>query len=163
MARAHRGRHARTGAAWGAPVEATLAILEIVASEQPELLEFQAQALLNSTMSFALRDLAATFDVAPEDVGDAACRACTHLDRLERHRRTWRDPAELLDSPNLSALVSVSRARIRRTSPPARRQKLERIQRRVEAAYKLARTRAWVDAFIGPLPAKARKVQSDVR
>ncbi len=44
---------ARTGWPWGAPAEASAAVLEVVASEQPELVEFQAQALFNSTMSFA--------------------------------------------------------------------------------------------------------------
>ncbi len=141
---------------WLAPAEATLALLEIVGSKQPTLIEFQTQALLDSPLSFALRELAATFGVAPEDVGEAVGRACTHLARLERHRRTWRDPAEVVESPNLAALVSVCRARIRRTSPAKRRQKLERILRRIEPAHRLVQTRAWIDDFLGPLPAERK-------
>ncbi len=162
----------RSGWAWGAPVEASAAILEVVASGQPELVEFQAQTLLNSTMSFAVRELASAFGVPPEKVGEEVARACNHLDRLERIRRTWQDPAEVLpkggkwndlDSPNLAALVYICGARLKRASPPTRQQRLERIQRRLEAAYKVARTRVWIDDFIGPLPAKPRKVEGDDR
>ncbi len=143
----------RTGWAWRAPVEASAAILEAVASSQPELVEFQAQALLNSTMSFAVRELAGAFGVAPEKVGEAIRRACNHLDRLERIRRRWRHPSEFVESPNLAALVHVCQARLQRTSPAARRLKLERIRRRLEAAYQVAQTRSWIDDFIGPVPA----------
>ncbi len=153
----------RTGWAWGAPVEASAAILEAVASSQPELVEFQAQALLNSTMSFAVRKLAVAFDVAPEKVGEAVGRACRQLDQLERVRRTWRDPAKILDSPNLAALVHVCQARLKRTSPAARRLKLERTRRRLDEAYRLAQTRSWIDDFIGPVPAEPRKVGGDDR
>ncbi len=79
----------RSGWAWGAPVEASTAVLQVVASAQPELVEFQAQALLNSTMSFAVRELATAFGVPPEKIGEAVGRACNHLDQLERIRRTW--------------------------------------------------------------------------
>ncbi len=153
----------RTGWAWGAPVEASAAILEAVASAQPELVEFQAQALLNSTMSFAVRELAVAFSVPPEKVGKTVGRACRQLDQLERVRRTWRDPAKILDSPNLAALVHVCQARLKRTSPAARQLKLERTRRRLEAAYQVAQTRAWIDDFIGPVPAEPTKAQGDDR
>ena len=153
----------RTGWAWGAPAEASAAVLEVVASARPGLVEFQAQALLHSTMSFAVRELAAAFGIAPEKVGAEVGRACDHLDRLEKSRLTWRDPAEILDSPNLAALLYTCRARLRRASPPTRRFKLERILRRLEAAYEKARTRAWVEDFIGPLPARPREAPGDVR
>ncbi len=147
------------GAAWLAPAESTLTVLEIVASEQPDLIEFLAQSLVGSPVSFAIRELAATFGVAPEDVGETVGRACTHLDCLERHRRAWRQPAEVVESPNLAALVTVCRARIRRASPPKRRLKLERILRRIEPAHRLARTRAWIDDFLGPLPAEGKEAR----
>ncbi len=148
-----------TGWAWETPVEASAAVLEIIASEQPELLQFQAQALLNGPLSFAVRELAAAFSVAPEEVAQEIGQACIHLDRLEKRRRTWRDPAEVLDSPNLAALLCVCRTRLKRVSPPTRRHRLERIQRRLEPAYELARTRAWVHAFIGPVAEKLQKAQ----
>ncbi len=149
---------------WGAPIEATLASLELIATEQPGLLEFQVHVLGNGTMSFAVAKLAAAFEVPPEKLGPAVVRACRDLDRLEKHRGRWRDPAKVLGAPDLGALRYVCRARLNRVSEVARRRRLERIERRVEAAYKLARTRIWVDAFIGPLPVKRQEeVQSDVR
>ncbi len=149
----------RTGWVWGAPLEASAAILEAIGREHPELIEFQAQALLNSTMSFAVRKLAEEFAVPPEKIGDAVSLACTQLDQLEKYRRTWRDPAQVLASPNLPALFWVCRARVHRVSPPTRRYRLERIQRRLEAAYEITRTRAWIDDFIGPLHAKRKEAQ----
>ncbi len=149
---------ASTGGPWGAPVEATVAVLELVASKQPELLEFQAHVLCNSTMSFAVQKLAAAFDVPIEKVGGAVSRACGELDRLEKQRGTRRDPATSPqkakgaspDSPNLAALLRVCQARLKRVSSVGRRRRLEKIRRRVQAAYELARTRAWIGAFIGP-------------
>ena len=146
----------RPGWVWGAPIEASAAILEAIGSEHPELIDFQAQALLNSTMSFAVRKLAEELAVEPEKVGDAVALACTQLDQLEKYRRAWRDPAQVLASPNVPALFWVCRARVHRVSPPTRRYKLERILRRLEAAYEIVRARAWIDDFIGPLPARRK-------
>ncbi len=146
----------RRGWAWEEPVAAIAAILELSASEQPELLEFQAHALLNSTMGFALRKLATALDVTPEKVGPTIWRACADLDRLEKLRRTWREPRQVLDSPNVAALRYACRARLNRVSPSPRQQRLQRTLRRIERAHDLARTRAWVNDFIGPLPAKTK-------
>ncbi len=148
---------------WGAPIEASLAVLELAASEQPELLEFQAHVLGNSTMSFAVQKLAAAFDVPPEKVGRTVTLACKGLDRLEKHRGKQQDPEKLLDAPNLAALLHVCHARLNRVTQVNRCRRLERIQRTVKRAYEQARTRAWIDDFIGPLPATAREGQSDVR
>ncbi len=152
------------GGQWGAPIEATITVLELIASEQPGMLEFQVHVLCNSTMSFAVQKLAVELGVSPERLGKVIGRACMNLDRLEKHRGRWRDPTKVLASPNLGALRYVCRARLNRVSKVVRRRRLERIERRVEAAYNLARTRIWVDAFIGPLPVKPKEeVQSDVR
>lgn len=167
LSRADASRSTRARWAWGSPIEATAVVLEIIGTEQAELLEFQSQALLNSTMGFAVRELATAFNVTPERVGETIGRACAHLDQLERYRRSWRDPVEVLlkttpreslPSPNLAALRCVCRARLGRTTPPARRQRLEKVLRKLDAAHELAQTRTWIDDFIGPIPAKARAV-----
>ncbi len=157
---------------WQAPIDASAAALELAASEQPELLEFLAHVLRNSTMSFAAEELAAVFGVAPEKLGPAVVRACLDLDRLEKHRGPWRDPAAVLRkgaggtpvaAPNLAALHCVCRARLQRVTQLARRRRLERILRRVDAACQLARTRAWLEDFIGPPAEKPREVRDDDR
>ncbi len=155
--------HTGPGWAWEAPTEAVAAILELTASEHPELLEFQAHALLNSTMGFALRKLAAAIDVAPEKVGAAIGRACADLDLLERQRKVRWEPGQVLDDPNLAALLYLCSARLKRVGEGRRRFRLERVLRRVEPAYEVARARAWIDDFIGPLPAKRKGVRADVR
>ncbi len=145
----------RTTERWGAPIEATIAVLELIASEQPQFLDFQAHVLGNSTMSFVVQKLAGELGVAPEELVKAFGQAARDLDRLEKHRGRWQDPVKVLGATNLAALRHVCEARLTRVWKVARRTGLQRIQRRVEAAYKLARTRVWIDDFIGPLPAKA--------
>ncbi len=106
------------GWVWEAPAQATAAVLELTGSEQPELLEFQAHTLLNSTMGFALRKLAAALDVPPEKVGPTIERACVHLDHLETLRKARWQPAKVLENPNLAALLAVCEARRNRVAQP---------------------------------------------
>ncbi len=134
---------------WQAPVESTVAVLELTASEQPELLKFQIHVLCNSTMRFTVQQLAAALGVSQEQVSRAVLRASEDLDRLEKYRKNWRDPAKVLDSPNLAALLCVCHARSKRVSKPTRRRRLEMFQRRIERAHELARSRAWIEDFIG--------------
>ncbi len=148
---------------WGAPFEAMIAVLELIGSEQPQFLEFQAHVLGNSPMSFVLQKLAQELGVPAEKAAKAIGQACRDLDRLEKQRGRWQDPAKVVGSPNLAALRHACGARVGRVFDIARRRRLEVIQRRVEAAYGLARTRAWVDDFIGPLPARPGEVQGDAR
>ncbi len=157
-------RDSRIGiGSWAAPIEATMGALEVTASEQPELLEFVAHVLRNSTMSFAVQELAGSFGVAPGQVGDAVLRGCTDLDRLEKHRGRWRDPAQVLASPNLAVLCYACHARLNRVRPLPRRRKLERIQRQIERAVAHARSRAWLESFIGPLPERRKDTRDGNR
>jgi hypothetical protein len=157
-------RRSRDGRGWGAPIEAIIAVLEVVGSEQPDLLEFQAHVLWNGTMSFAFVKLAGTFGLPPQELGGAIGRACRDLDHLEKRRGIWRDPKQVLGPrSNLAALSHLCQARLRRVRHPPRRRRLERMYQRLEAAYAQARTRAWIDDFIGPLANGPREVKSDDR
>ena len=100
------------------------------------------------------------FDVPHDQVGREIHRAGVDLDRLERLRGPWRDPAKMLGSPNLAALLYVCYARRNRVSTLAHERRLQKIVRRVEQAYELARSRAWIEAFIGPQREKRQKVES---
>ncbi len=133
--------------------------MELTASEQPQLLEFQAHLLRSGTMSFATLHLAAELDVPPDQLGNAFYQASQDLDRLEKHRGRWRDPAEVLRFPNSAVLRSACQARLKRVPQLSRRRRLERILRRVDAAYQLARTRAWVKDFIGPPAVEPREAE----
>ncbi len=127
-------------------------ILEVTASGGPHLLDFQIDVMLKSPVGFAVYELASAFEVAHDEVGRTVHHACRDLDRLERRRGVWRDPATILKSPNLVALLHVCQARKNRVVKPTRQQKLGRILRRLERAHELARSRAWIEAFIGPSP-----------
>ena len=127
-------------------------LLEVTASSGPHLLDFQLDVILKSPAGFAVYELASAFDVAHDEVGRTIHRACIDLDRLERRRGVWKDPATILKSPNLVALLHVCQARKNRVTKPTRLQKLGKIKRRLDRAYELARSRAWLEAFIGPMP-----------
>ena len=130
-------------------VEATAAVLELIATEQPGLLEFQLEALLNSAVRFAVSDLATAFDVPVNRLATVFYQASCDLDRLEQRRGAWRDPVKVLDSPNLAALAYLCRARYQRTRATPHRRKLAAMLRKLEAAQETARSKAWIEAFIG--------------
>ncbi len=135
-------------------------LLEVTASGHPQLVDYTLGLVLRSPARSAVYELAAAFDVSHDQVGREIHQACAGLDRLERLRGPWRDPAKILGTPNLAALLYVCYARRNRVSTPARQRRLERILRRVERAYELARSRAWIEAFIGPQPEKPPEAES---
>ncbi|MCP3963414.1 MAG: hypothetical protein GY719_36725 [bacterium] len=131
-------------------VEAVVAILELIGSEHPQLLDFQLDTLVHSTTRFAVHELASAFAVRVPQVGQTIHKACLDLDTLERRRAGWKDPALILQTPNVVALLHVCRARVGRVADRYRRRKLEVIERRLRAVQELARSRAWIEEFIGP-------------
>ena len=143
-------------------VEAVVAILELIGSEHPQLLDFQLDTLIHSTTRFAVHELASAFAVRVPQVGQAIHRACLGLDTLERRRARWKDPALVLQSPNIVALLHVCRARAARVADRYRRRKLEIIERRLQAARELARSRKWIEEFIGaPVGGRAVTARPD--
>ncbi len=147
----------RTASRWLPPAEASVAVLELTASEDPGLLDFTAHALGTSAMSFAVDTLATDFGVPRDQVGHAIGRACRQLDRLENQRGFWRDPAQVVETPNLAALRRVCLVRLDRLPTGARRTRLDKVRRRLEAAWELARTRAFIEDFLGPIPHAPRE------
>ncbi len=143
---------------WRPPVEASLAVLELLADEDPDLLDFTAHVLNTSAMSFAVDSLAADLGVPRDRVGRAIGRACQQLDRLEKHRGFWRDPAQVVETPNLTALRCVCHIRFDRLAPGTRRTRLEKVLRRLDAAWELARTRAFIDDFLSPISGRPQEV-----
>ncbi len=134
---------------------AIAATLELTATERPELLDFQLEAFLNSPMRFAVLELANAFGVPREKLALTAYKACLDLDKLEKRRGVWRNPAQVLESPNVAALYQLCSARQGRVPGITRRRRLEAICQKLELAWELARDRAWIEAFIGPpLPAE---------
>ena len=95
-------------------IEGTIAVLELIASERPQLLDLQLDTVLNSPMRFAAHNLASALGVPVEQMGATIYQACHHLDRLEKRRGHWRDPSAVLESPNVAARKGSSAAVQRR-------------------------------------------------
>lgn len=127
-----------------------VALIELAASERPQLLDLQLDTVLNSPMRFAAHNLASDFGVPVDQIGVTISRACHHLDRLEKRRGHWRDPSAILESPNVAALLQVCEARLEHVSGKQRQRRLEAILRKLEQAHERARTRAWIEAFLDP-------------
>ncbi len=123
-------------------------LLELTATARPELLDFQFDALLNSPVRFAVRDLASTFGVPREKLAITVYRACQDLDKLTATRRVWSDPGQVLESPNVAALYHLCQARRGRTSG-SKRGRLEITLRRLSKAHQLLQSRQWIEEFIG--------------
>ncbi len=140
----------------GRPLRSAIAAtLELFASERPELLGFQLEVLLSSSMQRVAENFAADCGAPLRDLDPVIQRASLDLDNLERRRGAWRDPAEILESPNAAALVQLCRARQGRVQGSQRRLKLQHIHRKLEEAREHANRRKWIEGFIGPrAPAK---------
>ena len=135
-------------------------LLELIATDRPELLDLQQDTLLNSPLQFAVRNLAAAFGVPQDRVAATVYRACQDLDKLTATRRVWSDPAQVLESPNVAALYHVCYGRLGRTAGP-KRGRLEITYRRLRKAHELQRSRDWIEAFIGrPRPPVASEPRS---
>ncbi len=138
---------------------AVVELLELTASCRPELLDFQLDALVNSPVRYAVRDLASIMGVAREKIAITIYRACQDLDKQSATRRVRSDPTQVLDSPNVAALYHVCKARLSRTTG-AKRGRLEINLRRLGKAYQLLKGRRWIEDFIGrPLPPAGSKAQ----
>ena len=136
-------------------LEAAVVALELAASECPPLLDFLLETISNSPMRFAAFVLASDLSVPLDEVGPTIYRASLGLDKLEKRRGAWRDPGEILESPNIAALRHLCKARAGRVSGTTRRRWLGVILRRLQKAHELARFRARIEAFIGLSPQEA--------
>ena len=126
---------------------AVTAVLELTASGRPDLLAFQLETILNSPMRFAVYELASSFGVSYEQMELVLRKACADVDTLEKRRGRWSDLESVLESPNVSAIYQVCKARSSRVSGLERR-RLEGVLRKLKKVRDQARDRAWIETFI---------------
>ncbi len=130
-----------------------LSVLEVLASEHPEVVPPVVTTLASRPARSALLELCPLFQVkAPEELAIAAVTMARQLDRLELHPR-WTEPREVLGDTGASAAAldafakqradrwRINRGRIR---PP----QLVRMDRLLRNAASLERARALVDGFL---------------
>ena len=130
--------------------EATVAMMELLASRRPDLLPVCLDMACNSPARFAVLELARDLGVRePRDLHLEVLKVVTDLDRLERRRSGWRHPRQVLHRPNIGGLLHFCRARIENVREADRRRRLEVLARKLQRAYDRERTRAWITDFIG--------------
>ncbi len=133
-------------------------LLELVASERPDLLRPLVKALEYSPAGGGVAELAKQWNVPPsgKHAGKLVVIAATtaqHLDRLERKRRNvWRHPREVVDSPNVLALHSFAHGRRDRARFAALRVLDTACGRRAEGWSWGSRTRTKRRAETNPSP-----------
>ncbi len=139
---------------------AGLAALELVASEDPDLLPFVVEALAASPARSVVLELAKLFDVRqPGELAARATRAASQLDRLEKNAsRRWTDPREFLGpqalpAALLSRFAAARAARWQRRARP-RLPELVRLDRRLRVAAGKERAAALVRDFLTDPPGK---------
>ncbi len=94
-------------------------LLELVAGERPDLLRPMVKALEFSRAASAVAELVERWGIGPEDraaeLAEVAAKTSGHLDQLQQRRGFgWRHPREVVDSPNVRALLAFAYSRLPR-------------------------------------------------
>ena len=130
--------------------ESLAAMIELLASQRPDLLPVYLDMAGNSPVRVAILELVSEFDVRePTGLCEAALKTRTDLDRLEKRRGGWRHPQQVVTQPHIGALLYFCRARIQRVSNNGRRRRLEVLARKLERVREREKTMAWINNFIG--------------
>ncbi len=123
------------------------AILEVIAAESPELLAYQIEVCRQGPARWAVDEIAADWRIRPDQLGATVTASVAAVEKLRR-RRGWRDPAAVVDRPNLAACLAMAQARAARTTIRAQRGQLEATCRRLAACLETQRRRDWLLAFL---------------
>ncbi len=130
--------------------EGIAAMMELVASQRPDLLPVYLDMVANSPARFAILELAKDFGVRePQDLYPVLLKISSDLDRLERKRTGWRHPKQIVAKPNVTGLLYLCNARIQNVAGISRRRRLEIMARKLQRVYDQEKTRAWITDFIG--------------
>ena len=124
-----------------------VAVLEMVATQRPDLLPWLVAVFERSPANFTLFQIADEWNLPLQELRSAAAKAADDLDRLEARAVVWIQP-RFLRKPHLGALFRFAVERCQRVGS-RRRQRLENIGRRLERQLELNRRRQWIETFIG--------------
>ena len=126
------------------------AMMELIASQRPDLLPAYLDMAGNSPARFAILELARDLGVRePRDLQREVLKSIADLDRLEKRRSGWRHPRQIVHQPNVGGLLYFCRARIDNVPEEGRRRRLEVMAHKLERAFDREKTRAWITDFIG--------------
>ncbi len=125
-------------------------LLELLASERPDLLAPVVQALTSSPAVAGVTDLVRRWNVGyttADELAALAAKTAEDLDLLERSRHGWRHPRDVVEDPNLAALHSFVHGRRERLAIKSHR-RLEIIGRKLERAAESDRRREAFERFL---------------
>lgn len=136
--------------------EAAISLLELTASESPQLLPWAVQVLRSSGAGLALAKIATDWGADVEILAPVVLKAVADLDTLIRCRKLWRRPEQVLRLPNAKAIADLATAHhTRMFTAPAwrrntieRRSKLQRIAARCSSAHRADSTIRWMLNFL---------------
>ncbi len=127
-------------------------LLELVASERPDLLRPMVKALEYSRAAASVAELVERWGIGPDnraaDLAELAAKTSAGLDSLERTRRAWRHPHQVVEGSSVSALRGFTCGRHGRVQDLRRRQRLEIIGRKLARAAESDRRRRAVERFL---------------
>ncbi len=123
-------------------------LLEIVASERPELLVPLCETLRSGPAFQIVLDLARDWHVEPAELAAVASRAARQLGRLEMRRGQWRHPSLVVDSPNVRALSHFAYARRGRVSGRVRSRRLNVLAIKLRRIAETEHHRRQLDSFL---------------
>ena len=130
----------------------TIAVLELLVAQARNLLPYQLELTRQSALRHALDELAREWRTTPENLADTLTSAGDALERLIRRRRVWRDPAEVLDAPNVAAILALAEARAARIVNVVRRRPLEQVCRKLRRALDQQSCRQRIEQFLAEPP-----------
>lgn len=128
-------------------IEPLVALLELTASQRPEILSWLVTTAAHSPASYMLVQLAEEWGTAPGEVGRMATRATEQLNLLERSRRM--PETESPEEPDLAAMLYLAIERHERISSVRRKRQLKKIARRLAGVLEDAWQRRRIESFIG--------------
>jgi hypothetical protein len=123
-------------------------VLEVIASEQPDLIGPLVEALEFSPARRGLAALAEAWEEQIADLGDLAIRTARHLDRLEKRSGAWRHPDQVVEAPHVPALASFVVARCDRVTPEPRSRRLNVLAIKLQRIATLEQERRKLEAFL---------------
>ena len=123
------------------------AILEVIATESPDLLAYQLEILRQGPVRWCTDELASDWRVRPDQLCATLATGVVTVESLRR-RRGWRDPAAVVDRPNLSACLAMAEARAARTASKTQRGQLDATCRRLATCLDTERWRDRILAFL---------------
>ncbi len=116
---------------------ALMAVLELAASERKELLPWLLDVILHSPARWTALEHGRRWQTRPEvdELAGLVLKTARDLDRLERSRRAWRHPRQVVEAPHLATLYSFAQQRRDRVASTSRSRRLGAICRKLKNAY----------------------------